>query len=133
MKHPNKIADQHEQETFAPLESQETDPSGLNPHAPGAKLDAGKPMVDDILAGFPRALMGVVEVGTFGAKKYSLNGYKEVENAVRRYRNAAGRHRLAIQRGETHDPESKLLHRFHEAWNVLASLELELMEQDNGL
>lgn len=104
----------------------EVDPNGLDQHAPGAKLDEGKPMVDDILAGFPRALMAVVEIGTFGAGKYSLNGWRHVENGIRRYRNAAGRHRLAIQRGEVFDNDSGFPHRYQEAWNVLAALELEL-------
>lgn len=108
----------------------ELDPDGIDAHAPGAKLDAGKPMVDDILAGFPRALMAVAKVGTFGANKYSLNGWQSVANGVSRYRNAAGRHRLYIQMGEAYDPDSNMLHRFHEAWNVLAALELEIREAE---
>lgn len=33
----------------------------------GKKYDKGKPMVDLVLGGFPRALLGVSDVGTFGA------------------------------------------------------------------
>ena len=114
------------------MRKNEVDPSGLDAHSPGAKLDAGKPMVDDILAGFPRALLAVAEVGTFGAKKYTLNGWQDVENGKSRYRNAAGRHRLYVQIGDDIDPDSGLSHRAHEAWNVLAALELELKEKENG-
>lgn len=115
------VTDQHEQETFG-----EIDPSGLDAHSPGAKLDYGKPMIDDILAGFPGALWCVAEIGTFGAEKYTLNGWQSVANGISRYRNAAGRHRLKLQMGEINDKDSGLPHRYHEAWNVLAALELEL-------
>ena len=104
----------------------EEDPNGISASTPGAKLDAGKPMVDDILSGFPRALMAIAKVGTFGANKYTLNGWQSVDNGVRRYRNAAGRHRLYVQKGEILDNDSGLPHRWHEAWNVLAALELEM-------
>lgn len=104
----------------------EADPNGFAAHEPGAKLDSGKVFVDSILAGFPRALWGVAEVGTFGAQKYSLNGWQSVDDGIRRYREAAARHRLKRQMGELIDPDSGLLHEYHEAWNVLAALELEL-------
>ena len=108
----------------------EVDPNGIDAHIPGAKMDHGKPLVDDILAGFPRALMAVAEVGTFGANKYTLNGWQQVVNGVNRYRNAAGRHRLYLQMGEVYDKDSKLLHRYHELWNMCAALELELREAE---
>lgn len=108
----------------------ERDPRGIDQHAPGAKLDDGKPFVDDILAGFSRALMCVCKVGTFGAKKYSLNGWKEVKDGIRRYRNAAGRHRLYRQQGEIYDKDSGMKHEWHEAWNILAALELEQKFQE---
>ena len=41
---------------------------------------------------------------------------------------AAGRHRLKRVR-ETHDPDSGILHLAHEAWNVLAELELALRKE----
>lgn len=107
----------------------EADPDGLQPSDAGAKLDAGKIYADSILAGFPHALWGVADVGTFGAKKYSLNGWVSVKDGIRRYRDAAARHRLKRQMGELTDPESGLLHEFHEAWNVLAALELTLTKE----
>jgi len=100
----------------------------IDPHAPGAKLDQGKPWVDAIWSGFPRAQLAVAEVGTFGAKKYSLNGWQSVDDALRRYADAGARHRLLRQMGETHDPESGLPHIYHEAWNMMAVLELTIRE-----
>ncbi|MCP4342367.1 MAG: hypothetical protein GY799_26695 [Desulfobulbaceae bacterium] len=108
----------------------ETDPDGIDAHTPGAKLDNGKIYADSILAGFPRALWGVAEVGTFGANKYSLGGWQSVADGERRYRDAAGRHRLERQQGEHLDPDSGLPHEFHEAWNVLAALELKLRNEE---
>lgn len=117
------IAELVEQET-----NSEADPSGLDAHQPGAKLDAGKIYADAIISQMARAIWGVAEVGTFGANKYSLGGWTSVEDGIRRYRDAAARHRLKRQIGETVDPDSGLPHTYHEAWNVLAALELELRE-----
>ena len=50
----------------------EQDPNGKSPHQPGAKLDADKPMAGEVLGGFAEALQAVIEVGTHGAKKYTL-------------------------------------------------------------
>lgn len=105
----------------------EHDPAGLMPTAPGAKLDAGKVRVDLVLDGFSLALLEVARVATFGASKYSPNGWQRVANGVERYRAAGDRHRLKRHR-EVCDPDSKLLHLAHEAWNRLAELELHLRE-----
>ena len=43
-------------------------------HAPGAKDDKGKPMAG-VLLDFSRALQTVVEVGTYGAKKYARQSW----------------------------------------------------------
>jgi len=107
----------------------ETDPKGIDVHAPGAKVDKGKVRVGLMFKGFPRALMKVAEVVTFGAEKYSPLGFLEVENALDRYDDAKGRH---ILKGyiEDKDPESELTHMAHEAWNVLAKLEIRLREEE---
>jgi hypothetical protein len=107
----------------------EKDPNGIDAHSPGAKLDAGKPMVSLVLGGFARALMEVAKVGTFGAKKYTPNGWMSVPNGIERYSDARSRHMLYEAMGETHDPDSNLLHAAHEAWNALARLELMLREK----
>lgn len=96
----------------------------------GSKFDSGKPMAS-LLADFPRALMAVAEVGTFGAKKYSRGNWLSVENGIERYSDAKWRHLL--QGAVTPvDDESGLPHKFHEAWNALAELELMLIEQEKS-
>lgn len=107
--------------------SADQDPNGLHQNAPGAKLDAGKPMVGLIVSGMPRALMAVAGVGTYGATKYTLNGWLHVPDGHRRYTDAMMRH-LLMEQIEPHDHESGLLHAAHVAWNALARLELMLRE-----
>ena len=63
----------------------EADPTGRNPHEPGAKVDAGKDEYDMVLFSFPNALAKVDRVGKFGARKYTKGGFLEVPNGQRRY------------------------------------------------
>lgn len=97
------------------------------------KYDDNKPMVELVLGDFSLALLEVAKVGTMGAKKYSPHGWRDndtpIDEKVVRFDDAKGRHRLAYQSGEDCCPESKLKHRAHEAWNVLAALQLELIEE----
>lgn len=109
------------QPPFFTREDTERDPYGLSQHAPGAKLDAGKPDCDLVFSGFRKALLEVAKVGTCGAEKYTANGWKRVPNGVRRYRSAAYRHLLT---SEFLDEEWNLPHLAHAAWNCLAALEL---------
>ena len=104
----------------------ELDPHGTDAHTPGAKLDAGKVRPELIFRGFARALHAIAEVGTHGANKYTDNGWESVPNGTQRYADARYRHQLKRHIGETHDPDTRLLHLAHEAWNVLAELELSL-------
>lgn len=103
----------------------ERDPYDKNPHEPGAKLDAGKPNCDLVFGGFNRALLEVAKVGTFGAEKYTPNGWCEVPEGESRYRSAAFRHLLA---DTIRDADSGLPHLAHAAWCVLAALQLEIEE-----
>lgn len=104
----------------------ELDPHGKDPHEKGAKLDAGKNRVHLCFRGFADALEAVASITSYGAKKYTDDGWHEVPNAISRYLDAANRHYLAYCKGEQYDPESNLLHLAHEAWNVLAVLQLEI-------
>ncbi len=106
----------------------EADPDGIDAHAPGAKLDAGKVQAG-VLRDFSRALKAVAEVGTFGANKYSRGGWQSVSNGVERYGDAGFRHMLAREIEGEIDSDSSLMHRAHEAWNVLAALELYIREK----
>lgn len=108
----------------------ETDPTGRNPHEPGAKLDAGKILPWLCITGFARALSAVSDVTTKGARKYTPNGWMTVPNGQDRYMEAFGRHALALARGEQIDADTNCLHKAQMVWNLLASLELELREAE---
>ena len=95
-------------------------------HAVGYKADVGKNRLTLIMHGFARALLEVGKVGTFGAQKYTDNGWCEVVNAEQRYTDALYRHLLAEATNEVFDEESGLLHSAHSCWNALARLELQL-------
>lgn len=79
-----------------------------------------------------RAHMAVAEVGTFGANKYTDGGWIEVPNGFQRYEDAQMRHVFKRHMGETHDPDSKLLHLAHEAWNAMAKLDLYLRNKEQA-
>lgn len=113
----------------AEIEKPESDPHGKDAHDPGAKLDSGKPRLDLVLDGFSRALLAVGEVGTYGAQKYTDNGWLYVRDGINRYKGAEYRHMLA-ENQESYDEESKLLHAAHGAWNALARLELIIRERE---
>jgi hypothetical protein len=96
---------------------------------PGVKLDQGKNRLGLVLGGFPRALKAVGEIGTFGARKYTDNGWESVPDGEKRYTDAMLRHLLAKFEGEENDPESGYTHAAHAAWNALAVLELALRKK----
>lgn len=106
------------------MAAHEHDPNGIDPHAHGAKLDAGK-IKAGVLGDFALALSAVAEVGTFGAEKYTRGGWQHVPNGVERYTDAMWRH-LLDENQEAFDADSGLLHAAHLAWNALARLELML-------
>jgi len=113
----------------------ETDPSGKPLNTPGAKADAGKLRPWLVLGSFSHALEEVSKVGTAGAKKYTPNGWKTVENAQERYMEAFGRHMLEIGKGNEMDDGPNGTNTHHIAnmvWNLLAVLELKLSEKSNS-
>jgi len=107
----------------------ETDPTGKNPNESGSKLDAGKVCPSLIIEGMARALWGVAEVATFGAKKYSKDGWISVPDGINRYTDAMDRHRLKETIEGPIDSDSGLMHAAHLAWGALARLELMLREE----
>lgn len=109
----------------------ETDPTGKNAHEPGAKLDAGKVRMGLVLGGFGRALKEVGKVGTYGAEKYTDNGWMEVPDGVARYSDALFRHIFSEACGEEIDADTGLHHAAHAAWNALARLDLILRDRDS--
>lgn len=92
----------------------------------GTKLDSDKVKPSLLLDDMPLAIHEILKVLQFGAKKYSEGNWLKVPNGINRYRNAADRHRLAI---DELDDESGLLHLAHEATSVLMLLELKLREK----
>lgn len=105
----------------------ETDPRWLKSGEPGAKFDAGKVRPSLILNAMPLAILAVSEVGTYGANKYSENGWKDVDNGIARYTDAMDRHRIKEGLGPF-DEDSNLRHAAQVAWNALARLELILRD-----
>lgn len=123
----------HQTETFGPIpvgEATELDPTGRDAHTPGAKLDAGKVRPALVLGQFARALWAVSAVGTYGAVKYTENGWISVPNGIDRYDDAKLRHWLKDKMGESLDSDTLLAHAAHEAWNALARLDLLIREQE---
>ena len=100
------------------------DPTGVDQHAPGAKLDGGKLRPALVLGGFASAVDAMVRVGSDGARKYTDNGWKTVPNGKARYEDALLRHLLAHLRGELIDEESGSPHISHCMWNAAAIYEL---------
>lgn len=111
----------------------EADPTGRNPHEPGAKLDAGKPcLYRGLIDYFPRAIEQVATISTFGASKYAWKGWETVPDGFARYSDAMVRHLAKEGKGERIDPDSGLLHAAHTAWGALARLELLLRDIEDG-
>ncbi len=99
-------------------------------HVPGAKDDKAKPMAG-VLLDFSRALQTVVDVGTYGAKKYTRTGWVAVSDAETRYTDALVRHLLAMGVDpDGLDKETGLPHLAHVAWNALAVLELQARRKE---
>ena len=100
--------------------------SNPNSQGSGMKYDGGKLLANILFQDFPNALKAVLEIGTFGARKYARNSWLTVPDAQTRYADALVRHQIEIGRGVMYDEESDLLHAAHFAWNALAVLELML-------
>ena len=95
----------------------------------GIKLDDNKDRWDLL----PLELIEqVIKVLTFGANKYTDNGWQSVPNGYNRYRGALLRHLVAAEKGILHDEETGLYHLAHMATNALFMLHFKLKE-DNEL
>lgn len=88
----------------------------------GRKFDGDK-LRFDLLP--PGPISRVVEVLTFGARKYSADNWKFVDKPKRRYFAAAVRHLFAWAGGEKLDPESGKHHLAHAACCILFLLHFE--------
>lgn len=105
----------------------------IDQHAPGAKLDTGKPDMSLLLM-FGKALHEVARVGTGGKIKYTRGGWQEVDDGINRYTAALLRH-LMQEHYDKMDSDlvaylgEETYHAAHTAWNALARLELMLREK----
>lgn len=108
-----------------------TEPVGLVAHIScdepppvGVKADGGKPMPRLLHESMAGAVASVVDVLSFGARKYSDDNWKNVE--PKRYTDALYRHLNAHHKGESNDAESGLPHLAHAACCVLFLLHHEV-------
>lgn len=98
------------------------DPNTVMVTEVGAKYDAEK-LRYDLLPW--EALDEVVDVLTFGAKKYKPDNWRLVPEPRRRYVAAALRHIAASMRGEKFDEQSNKSHLAHAVCSLMFALELE--------
>lgn len=101
--------------------------STFNPSLETRKND--KNQMELVDTGFPNALLMLGEVMTWAAKNkgYLANDWKDIPNPQMSLLGAASRHRNKRLKGEEFDDESGLPHLAHEAFNVMAQLELLIM------
>lgn len=97
----------------------------------GLKYDTGKSRPSLLLGDLGNSLNQVLNVLEYGAKKYTVGGWKHVPNAKERYTEALLRHALSFSRGEQLDSESSLDHLAHIACNALFLLYFR--EQHNAI
>lgn len=93
----------------------------------------GKNQMELVETGFPNALLMLGEVMTWAAenKGYEPNDWKNLPTPKMSLLGAASRHRVKRLAGQDNDDESGLSHLSHEAFNVMAQLELLLMGKLN--
>lgn len=88
------------------------------------KYDGGKIMAAIPFQDFPDAIKDLCRVSTMGAEKYERHSWMEVPDKKVRYTDAFARHFLSSFHEDV-DPESKISHLAHLAWNCLALLQME--------
>ena len=99
------------------------------PPAPksGVKYDDGK--LRWTLLPFD-ALEQVVAVLEYGARRYGVANWRELERPRERYLDALFRHAIAYARGEARDHETGLHHLAHVAVNALFIIWFDLREEE---
>lgn len=86
---------------------------GVNTPEPTGRKDDSEKLRYDLLP--DRPIRDIVEVLTFGARKYAPNNWQKVPEWRSRYYAALQRHLVAWRMGERTDPESGLSHLAHAA------------------
>jgi hypothetical protein len=98
--------------------------------AKGVKHDEDKPKFSLMK---PDALMEMVAVLTYGAKKYSPDNWKLLGNARQRYFDAANRHLWQWYGGEERDPESGLHHLAHAMSSLMFLIQMDIDAKEEVL
>lgn len=93
----------------------------------GYKADSGKLRYSLIPTAATKALAKIL---TFGAEKYSKDGWKSVPNAKERYTDALYRHLEAYRSGEKYDEESGESHLAHAITNIAFLIHFEEERDD---
>lgn len=77
---------------------------------------------------WPHFLEAMCKVMIWGGSKpgREVNGWTKVGISRQKCQDARARHRLAAAKGELYDKESGLLHKWHEAANLIMEIESEL-------
>ena len=91
----------------------------------GRKFDNGKTQYGLLP---PLSLKEVADVLTFGAQKYAPDNWRHVDDAKRRYFDAAQRHLWAWKAGEEIDSESGMNHLSHAICCLMFLAEFDLEE-----
>ena len=96
----------------------------------GVKYDEGKPQFSLMKH---EALLEMVAVLTYGAKKYSPDNWKKLENARQRYFDAANRHMWEWFGGEERDQESGLHHLAHAMSSLMFLIQMDIDLENKAL
>jgi hypothetical protein len=89
----------------------------------GMKYDQDKPKFSLLKT---EALLEVVKVLTFGAKKYSPDNWKVVPDSQQRYFDAANRHIWQWKQGEQYDGESGYHHLAHAMSSLMFIMQMDI-------
>lgn len=89
----------------------------------GVKFDENKPKFSLMKHD---ALLEMVSVLTYGAKKYSPDNWKHLPNARERYFDAANRHMWQWFGGEERDQESGLHHLAHAMSSLMFIIQMDI-------
>jgi len=92
----------------------------------GVKYDDNKPKFSLIKQD---ALMEMVAVLTYGAKKYSPDNWMHLDNARQRYFDAANRHLWQWFGGEERDEESGLHHLAHAMSSLMFIIQMDINKE----
>lgn len=89
----------------------------------GMKHDSDKPQFSMLKA---EALLELVKVLTFGAKKYSPDNWKLLANSQQRYFDAANRHLWQWKQGQKLDDESGYHHLAHAMASLMFIMQMDI-------